>query len=212
MKFLVLIEMLIIVSELYAQQPKQTISISGIVVSVDSIAIPDVAIVNSRTGKTIRTNAAGYFKTEIAGDDSLFVYHISYERRYITRKNNGKLIFMKPEIQQLKQVDVNDISKQQQKNLDATMEDILRLAPMKTLTGYELHSREDYFILENGSQTRGFSPFFGPTVNIPLGKITGLLPMQKKQKDNVKSKSQTKSKKKNTKEATKIKNQVTPDE
>lgn len=199
MKYLVLTAFLLIVSDLYAQQPQQTISISGIVISEDSVAIPDVAIVNSRTGKTIRTDAAGYFKTDITKGDSLFVYHISYERRYISGKDNGKLIILKPEIQELRQVNVTDVSKQEQKNLAATMKDIMRLAPMKTLTGYDLHSREEYFILENGSLTRGFSPFFGPTVHIPLEKVTGLLSVSKTKKENEKAESKAKMQKKNRK-------------
>lgn len=210
MKYLVLTAFLIIASDLFAQKPEQTFSISGIVVSEDSLAIPDVTIVNSRTGKTVHTNASGYFKTELAGNDSLFVYHISYERRYISGKDNGKLIIMKPEIQQIRQVNVNEASKQEQNNLDATMQDILRLAPMKTLAGYDLHSREDYFILENGSLTRGFSPYFGPTLHVPLEKITGLLMLPKVQKDSKNPASQIKSGKKDKKKSTGTKEQEIP--
>lgn len=181
MRHLIFVLLLIMASDLNAQQPRSTIS--GIIVSPDSLAIPDVTIVSSRTGKTIHTNAAGYFKTEMIPGDSLFVYHISFERRYITAKDNGKLIILKPEVQVIKQVNVKDVSKQEQKNLEATMDDIMRLAPMKTLTGYDLHSREDYFILENGSLTRGFSPFFGPTLHIPLEKISALVKMPSRQTD-----------------------------
>lgn len=175
MKYIILIAILFFAPELHAQQLMQQVPITGIVVGNDSLPISDVAIVNIRTGKTVRTNAAGYFTAVITGNDSLFVYHISYKKRYITQKDDGRLIVLEPEIQELRQVDVNDKSKQEQKNLAATIDDILRLAPMKTLTGYDLHSRQDYFILENGSQTRGFSPFFGPTAHIPLEKVTGLV-------------------------------------
>jgi hypothetical protein len=173
--YALLIAFLMVVSVLHAQHPEPTFSMSGIIVSEDSLAIPDVVVVNSRTGKAVHTNASGYFKADMAKGDSLFVYHIAYERRYITAKDNGKLIVLKPEIQQIRQVNINDLSRQEQKNLDETVQDIMRLAPMKTLAGYDLHSREDYFILENGSLTRGFSPFFGPTLHVPLEKISGLL-------------------------------------
>lgn len=197
MRHLIFVILLIMASDLNAQQPRSVISISGIIVSPDSLAIPDVTIVSSRTGKTIHTNAAGYFKTEMTPGDSLFVYHISFERRYITAKDNGKLIILKPEVQVIKQVNVKDVSKQEQKNLEATMDDIMRLAPMKTLTGYDLHSREDYFILENGSLTRGFSPFFGPTLHIPLEKISSLVKMPSRQTDAQKPAPKIKPEKKN---------------
>lgn len=183
LNYLALAAVLMIAADSTAQQANQTIPISGIIVSADSLAIPDVAIVNTRTGKTIHTNAAGYFQTELAAGDSLFVYHIAYERRYVTSKNNGKLIFLKPEVHEIRQVNVADVSKREQRNLEENMKEIMQLVPTKTLTGYDLHSREDYFILENGSQTRGFSPYFGPTLHIPLEKITALVKMNKVQNE-----------------------------
>lgn len=78
---------------------------------------------------------------------------------------------MKPEIQEIMQVDVTDKKEQEQKNLEQTLDDIRRLALMEKLSGYELISMQEYFINENGSHTKGFSPFFGPTISIPLVKL-----------------------------------------
>jgi len=149
--------------------------VSGFVVNAGSIPIPDVAIINIRTDKATRTNSFGFFQAEIEAEDSLLLYHIAYKKHYINKKDNGKLIILVPEIQELKQVDITDQKNQRQKNLEQTMDDILRLAPMKKKSGYDLHSSQEYFILENGSQTKGFSPFLGPTVHLPLEKITGLV-------------------------------------
>lgn len=157
--------------------------VSGFVVNPDSIPIPDVAIINLQTDKAMRTNFFGFFQTEIQAGDSLLLYHIAYRRHYIKSKDNGKLIVLEPEIQELKQVNVTGQTERRQENLEQTMDDILRLAPMKNLSGYDLHSTQEYFILENGSHTKGFSPFFGLTVPLPLEKITGLVVKTEDQKE-----------------------------
>ena len=149
--------------------------IAGIIVDADSVPIPEVAVINTLTGKTVRTNTKGFFQTEIAGNDSLLVYHISYKKRFIGEKHNGKYIVLEAEIQELMQVDVTDKSEQETKNLEETVNDIKRLAPLHKLEGFDLKSRQNYFIEQNGSHTKGFMPFFGPTFHIPLGKIIGLV-------------------------------------
>ncbi len=199
MRIIVLIIALIAVSKLSAQLPLPKTTITGIVVAADSLPVPGVAVINIHTGKTVRTNAAGFFRAEITGNDSLLVYHISYQKLYINKNDNGKLIVLEPEIQEIKQVDVVDKQKQELRNLDETMNDINRLAPLEKLSGYERHSAQEYFILENGSQTRGFSPFFGPTIHIPLEKVTeriGKTDVQKDQKGQASNYKLSKKKKK----------------
>jgi hypothetical protein len=143
-------------------------------VSTDSVPVPDVAIIDIRTGKTVRTNAVGFFQTALAVGDSLLIYHIAFKKQFITEKNNARQIILEPEIQELQQVDVTDNGKEKE-NLEQTISDIKRIAPLEKLSGYDKKSRQSYFIEENGSHNKGFSPFFGPTVHIPFGKIGDLV-------------------------------------
>ncbi len=157
-----------------AAQSNKKILISGIVISPDSVPVIDVAIINTRTGRTVRTRENGFFQTEISSEDSLLIYHISFKRQFINERNNGRYIFLEPEVQELLQVDVIDKQVLEQNNLNQTMKDIQHI-PLEKPTGYDLKSRQTYFIEEHGSHNRGFSPFFGPTVHIPLTKIADLI-------------------------------------
>jgi len=173
-KFILLSFILSFVFNCSSQNTGETI-LSGIVVDNDSIPVADVAIINTRTGKTVRTNTTGFFQTEIAPQDSLLAYHIAYKKRFISEKYNGRLIVLEPEIQELMQVDVIDKSVQEMKNLEETVSDIKRLAASKKLDGFDRKSRQSYFFDQNGSYNKGFIPFFGPTSHIPFGKIASLV-------------------------------------
>lgn len=174
MRYILLAFSVFLVSQCYSQSP-QKILISGVVIGPDSAVIPGVAIINTRTLKTVRTNLYGYFQTEIASEDSLLVYHIAFKKRFITSGNNGHRIVLEPEIQELRQVDIIDKKEQEQKNLDNTVSEIKRLAPMKKLSGYDQKSRQSYFIDANGSHNKGIIPFFGPTIKSPLAKAVALV-------------------------------------
>jgi len=163
-------------------QPTKGIALSGIVLDTDSLPVPDAAIINTRSGKTVRTNSEGFFQTEIAGDDSLLIYHIAYKRKFITEKDNARKIVLEPEIQELMQIDVSDKKEMEQKNLKETVDKIKRLGPMKKLEGYDLKSRQRVFVDEHGTHNKGFSPFFGPTVRIPIGKIGEIISERQKKK------------------------------
>jgi hypothetical protein len=102
MRYILLAILMFLFVRTYSQQSGKT-QISAIVVDADSIPIPNVAIICARTGKTVRTNAKGFFQTEISADDSLFIHHISYKWRFANEKDNGKLIILEPEIHELKQ-------------------------------------------------------------------------------------------------------------
>jgi len=155
-------------------QPAKKILLSGIVINPDSVPIPDVAIINARTGKTVRTNTAGFFQAEIAEGDSLMAYHIAFKRRFISETDNIRFLVLEPEIQELLQIDITD-HEQEKKNLEQTVDDIKRLAPLEKLSGYELKSRQTQFIEDHGSHNKGFSPYFGPKTHVPLSKIGGLI-------------------------------------
>lgn len=155
-------------------QPIRKIEYSGIVVSPDTVPVSDAAIINIWSGKIIRTDANGFFHTMITSDDSLLVYHIAFKKQFINKNSIGKFIILQPEIQKLIQVDLKDKREQKQKNLEQTIKDIKRLAPAKIIEGYENESRMDYFVFENGSHNKGFKPFFGPTIVIPITKIIEL--------------------------------------
>lgn len=162
------------VSDVYSQHKKETI-LSGIVVGNDSIPLPEVAIINVRTGKTSRTNANGFFQIEITLEDSLLVYHIAYKKRFVNEKHNGRYIVLEPEVVELMQVDVSDKKEKELKNLQETVNDIKRLAPLEKPEGFDLKSRQSYFYDQHGSHTKGFSPFFGPTFRSPIAKIITLV-------------------------------------
>jgi len=173
MRFIILFFLLVFFLDCFPQQSGK-ILISGIIINTDSIPVPDVAIINIRSGKTVRTNTEGFFQTELDSGDSLLVYHISYKKLFLNEKNNVSRIMIEPEIQEIIQVDIVDKYRKELENLKKTEEDIKQLAPLKKLTGYDLHSKQEYFIAENGSHNKGFSPFFGPTIPVPISKITSI--------------------------------------
>jgi hypothetical protein len=84
MRFLLLIITVMLVFECYSQ-PVRKIQLFGIVVSPDSVPVPDVAIMNIWSGKIVRTNANGFFRTEISDEDSLLVFHIAYKKQFINK-------------------------------------------------------------------------------------------------------------------------------
>lgn len=173
MRNLSLLITLLIVFQGYSQTD-QGIMISGIIADADSIPIPDVIVVNSRTYETVRSNHQGFFQTYITGNDSLFIFHVSYKRRFISEKDNGRMIILEPEINELKQVDVTDEYLQELKNLQKTMEEIKRVVPLKKLNEEEMKSIQTRFVEQHGSHNKGFMPFFGPIIKIPFWKIAEL--------------------------------------
>jgi hypothetical protein len=174
MRYLFLIISLFLVLQCYSQ-PGKKIVLSAIVAGPDSVPISNVAITNISTGKTVRTNDKGFFQTEIAANDSIFIYHIAYKRRFANKKDDGKLIILEPEVHELMQVNVTDKNNQELKNLIETVRNIKRLAPMKTNREYDMKSKQNDFIEQNGSHEKGFSPYFGPTIRIPLREASDTL-------------------------------------
>lgn len=174
MRFLVFTFACLGILRAYSQSPRSTL-LSAVVVDADSLPVPDVAIINTRTFHTVRTNESGYFQTEIAEDDSVFIHHIAYKRRFANESDNGKIIVIEHQVNELKQVNITDNAKEELKNLQKTMKDIKRIAPTKKLTDFTVNSRHKLFVEQNGSHTRGFMPFFGPTTTIPLEQIISLV-------------------------------------
>lgn len=174
MRFFLLVVVIGIASQGFSQ-PIRKIVLSAIIVDTDSIPIPDVAIVNTQTSRTVRTNADGFFQIEIGAEDSLLVYHIAYKKQFINERHNGRYIVIYPEIQELLQINVTNKGVQEMKNLEETVKDIKRLAPLKKITEYDMKSRQKKFIEANGSHNKGFSPFFGPSTSTSLQKVTGVV-------------------------------------
>lgn len=169
----------------FSQSTKQ-ILLSGIVLNTDSLPVPDAAILNTRTGHTVRTRANGFFETAIAPNDSLLIYHIAYKRTFISEKDNGRIICIEPEIQELDQIDVSDQKEQEKRYLEKTVSGIKRLSSEKKPPEYTNIARQNQFIERNGTHTRGFMPFFGPTKQIPLSNLLSLFhqtPEKKIQKE-----------------------------
>lgn len=152
-------------------QNPNPILISGIIVDADSIPLPDVAVINVRTGKTVRTNSDGFFETTIAPEDSLLAYHIAYKRLFIGYEDNARTFVLFPETHELLQVEVTEDQKMAQEKADKLSEDIKRVAPLKKLEGYDRKSAQEYFYEEHGSHNKAFSPYFGPTTRVSVGKL-----------------------------------------
>lgn len=152
-------------------QNPDRILISAVILDADSIPLSDVAIINTRSGKTVRTNADGFFETMMAEGDSLLAYHIAYKRLFISYKDNARTLAMFPETHELLQVEVTEDLEAAQKKADKLSEDIMRVAPLKKLEGYDRKSIQEYFYEENGSHNKAFSPYFGPTVRVSAGKL-----------------------------------------
>jgi len=173
---------LLMVLQAYSQT-EATVIISGIVADLDSVPIPDVVIVNARTGHTVYSDQKGFFQTHITGNDSLFIYHIAYQRRFITEKDNGRTIILQPDMNEINQVDVNGDYMQELKYLQQTLEDIKRTVPMEKLSEEEMKSRETRFVEQHGSHNKGFMPFFGPTMHLYFGKIAQMAGLDKQSRE-----------------------------
>ena len=146
------------------------VMVSGTVTDTDSFPIQGVAIINVKNGKIARTDKDGYFQTEFSVSDSLLIYHIAYKKQFINSNDSRKKFILEPEVFELKQVDVLDKNKQTNKNLDSMMQSVNQLAPKEKLSGYDEKSTLNYFVDENGTHNKGFSPYFGPSFKIPFGK------------------------------------------
>jgi len=153
-------------------QPTSKVKISGIVTDTDLIPIQGAAIINVKTGKITRTDKNGYFQTEFSVKDSVLIYHIAYKKQFVNSNDIRMKFVLEPEVFELNQVDVLDKSRQEKKNLDSTMISVNQLAPKKKLTGYDEKSTLEYFVDEKGTHNKGFSPYFGPSFQIPFGKKT----------------------------------------
>ncbi|MFY9152022.1 MAG: hypothetical protein WAO52_08410 [Prolixibacteraceae bacterium] len=182
MRSVMLVLGMLMVAQSYSQ-PFRKYLISGIVVNPDTVPVSEAAIINIRTGKTIRTNFSGFFQTEITEDDSLFVYHIAYKNKFIRLHDHGKLIFLEPEIQELMQVDITAKAVQERKNLQQTISEIKQLAPNEKLTGFDLKSEQEYFIEQHGTHDNVIRPFFGPTFHVPLEIFLGVMFQTEEQKE-----------------------------
>lgn len=173
MRTLFLFTTLLMVFQGYSQQGKELL-ISGIVVDADSLPIPDVQVLNTRTMAVVRTNSKGFFQSQIMGNDSLLIFHVSFKRRYINENDNLKITILEYEINELQQVDVTDAYLQDLKNLQLTLEDIKRKVPLKKISKEDMKSIQTRFVEEQGSHNKGFSPYFGPKIKIPFWKIIKL--------------------------------------
>ena len=176
MRYLLLIFIWPVVFNGYPQVPKTTL-LSAIVVDNDSIPVPGVAVINTRTLKMVRTDSTGFFQTEIAGNDSVFLYHIAFKRRFVNENDNGKILRLEPQINEIQQVDVIDNAVQEMKNLQQNLEDIKGLILVKKFTDSDFTEslRISGSVQQNGSHDKGFKPFFGPTLHLPIGKIAELV-------------------------------------
>ena len=171
MRFFISILSLFFVLHCYSQSSNK-ISVSGIVITKDSIPIQGVAIINIKTGKIVHTDKNGNFHMEFAVPDSLLIYHIAFKRQFVNNNDNRKYFMLEPEVHELMQVDVLDKTKLERRHLDSTVVAIKQIAPTEKLTGYDKKSSMQYFIDENGTHTKGFSPYFGPSFYIPFEKNT----------------------------------------
>jgi len=171
MRFSITIMGIILFFNSYAQ-PINKIRVSGTIIGNDSVPIQGVAIIDIKTGKIAHSDRNGNFHMELALKDSLLIYHIAYKKQFVNSNDNRKYFMLEPEVHELMQIDILDRTKQERKYLDSTLFSIKQVAPTVKLTGYDKRSSMQYFIDENGSHNKGFSPYFGPNFNIPLERNT----------------------------------------
>ena len=171
MRYLITIMGIIFVLNSYAQTLDK-FHVSGIVISSDSVPIPGVAIIDIHSGKIVHTDNKGNFHMEFPLNDSLLIYHIAYKKQFINNNDIRKYFVLQPEVHELMQVDILNKSRLEKQFLDSTLFSIKQLAPQKKLTGYDKESRMQYFVDENGSLNKGFSPYFGPRFPIHLERNT----------------------------------------
>lgn len=178
MKYLYLATLLFCVLTAFGQTPPKKL-LSAILINPDTVVLPDVTIINARTGYSVRTNAFGFFQVEIEEGDSLITNHISYQKRVITENDNGKHVLLIPAVQMLDQVDVSNTDPTT-KHFQEMSYQIKQAAAQKKPDGYEKKKRQNYFYEQHGSHNRGFGSFFGPTATISLEKITNLFKRKKR--------------------------------
>ena len=171
MRYLITIIGLILVLNSYAQ-PSGKIHLAGTVISRDSVPIQGVAIIDILTGKIAHTDKNGNFHMEFSLKDSLLIYHIAYKKQFVNSNDNRKYFMLEPEVHELMQINILNKTKLEKRYLDSTLFSIKQVAPTVKLTGYDKRSSMQYFIDENGSLNKGFSPYFGPSFNIPLERNT----------------------------------------
>jgi hypothetical protein len=109
---------------------------------------------------------------ELPLKDSLLIYHIAYKKQFVNNNDNRKYFMLEPEVHELMQINILNKTKLEKRYLDSTLFSIKQVAPTVKLTGYDKRSSMQYFIDENGSLNKGFSPYFGPSFHIPLERNT----------------------------------------
>lgn len=171
MRYLITIMGLILVLNSFAQ-PSGKIHVAGTVIGNDSVPIQGVAIIDILTGKIVHTDRNGNFHMDLPLKDSLLIYHIAYKKQFVNSNDDRKYFMLEPEVHELMQVNILDRTKLERKYLDSTLFSIKQVAPTAKLTGYDKRSSMQYFVDENGSLNKGFSPYFGPNFHIPLERNT----------------------------------------
>jgi hypothetical protein len=82
MKKLTLLILLIVISNLMFSQEKKSIEIYGSI-SLDSIPLENVHVINKNTSIGVITNAKGEFKISVSLTDTLFISHINIDNKEI---------------------------------------------------------------------------------------------------------------------------------
>jgi hypothetical protein len=167
MRILWTIAIVLLVLESHAQNSNKVV-ISGTITDTQRIPIKGVAIINVKTGKVHRTDSKGYFETEFSAKDSVLIYHIAYKKEFVNSNEIRKTFVLEPEIIELKEVNITE--KTPSSGMDSLANSAANLAKQKQLSGYDEKSQLSYFVDEKGTHTKGFSPFFGPSFQIPIGR------------------------------------------
>ena len=171
MRYLITIMGLILVLNSFGQ-PLGKLHVAGTIIGRDSDPIQGVAIIDILTGKIVHTDNNGNFHMEFSLKDSLLIYHIAYKKQFVNNNDTRKYFMLEPEVHELMQINILNKTKLEKRYLDSTLFSIKQVAPTVKLTGYDKRSSMQYFIDENGSLNKGFSPYFGPSFNIPLERNT----------------------------------------
>jgi len=69
--------------EVYAQQPKRVIQLSGVTMDTATGPVPFVNVYVPAAGRGVRTNEVGFFSMPVLAGDSVVISAVGYQRQYV---------------------------------------------------------------------------------------------------------------------------------
>jgi hypothetical protein len=80
---LLVMVLMFIATESYAQQPKRVIQLSGVTMDTLTGPVPFVNIYVPAAGRGVKTNTVGFFSLPVLAGDSVVISAVGYQRQYV---------------------------------------------------------------------------------------------------------------------------------